>query len=174
MIVLTMNSKYEYGIITDNVLANEHNKRDSLNYQKTILLGQIVKIEAVLKSAYAVRLLKDGENWETVTYVCPGNVLMSVDEKLWPFLAAVVSPQERVKVVRDRPRCQRLLQITEEMVVGVSFPKDVCLGTVKYIGTVKGLGKCFGIQLHVKYQYYFVVIFMFTMYIAGKTRKKSM
>ncbi|GJQ86512.1 CYLD [Trypoxylus dichotomus] len=106
----------------------------------------------VLKASYAVRLLKDGESWDTITYTCSANVLISVDEKLWPFLASVASPQERVKLVRNKGRCQKLLQITEQLVVGVALPADVCLGTVRFVGNVKGLGKCFGIQLHEKQQ----------------------
>lgn len=145
-----MNPKYEYGLVTENVVLIEQNKHESVNNQKTVLLGQIVKIDGILKESYAVRLLKDGESWDITTYICPSTVLISVDEKLWPFLASVASPQERVKFARNRLRWQKLLQITEEMVVGVAMVTDVCLGTVKFIGNVKGVGKCFGIQLHVR------------------------
>ncbi|KAK9686915.1 CAP-Gly domain [Popillia japonica] len=147
-----MNPKYEYGLVTENVVLIEQNKHESVNNQKTVLLGQIVKIDGILKESYAVRLLKDGESWDITTYICPSTVLISVDEKLWPFLASVASPQERVKFARNRLRWQKLLQITEEMVVGVAMVTDVCLGTVKFIGNVKGVGKCFGIQLHEKQQ----------------------
>lgn len=147
-----MNPKYEYGIITENTVLNEQNKHESLNHQKTIFLGQIVKIDAILKASYAIRLLKDGESWDTITYICPANALISVDEKLWPFLASVVSPQDRVKLIRNKARCQSLLQITEERVIGISLTNEVSLGTVKFIGNVKGVGKCFGIQLHVSFE----------------------
>lgn len=146
-----MSSKYEYGIITENELLSEHNKCESINNKKTVFLGQIVKVDAILKSSYAVRLLKDGENWDTTTYICPAKVLISVDEKLLPFLSAIPSPQEKIKLARDKARYQKLLQISVDMVVGVSLPKDVRLGTVKFIGNVKGIGKSFGIQLHVRY-----------------------
>ncbi|XP_022918695.1 ubiquitin carboxyl-terminal hydrolase CYLD isoform X2 [Onthophagus taurus] len=42
------------------------------------------------------------------------------------------------------------MQITRDTLVGYSTEHDIHLGKVKFIGFVKGLGKCFGIQLHTK------------------------
>lgn len=98
---------------------------------------------------YAVRLLKDGESWESLTFSVPKEHIIGVHEKLWPFLAAVNSSFERVNVAKDKNRCEKLMQLGTEMVVGFKDVSGAYLGTIKYIGHVKGIGKCFGIKLHV-------------------------
>lgn len=75
--------------------------------------------------------------------------VIGIHEKLWPFLAAVSSSIERVKVAKNKDLCKKLLHLSTDMVVGFKDTNAVCLGTIKYIGNVKGIGKCFGITLHV-------------------------
>lgn len=96
-----------------------------------------------------MRLLKEGETWESLTFSVPKDHIIPVHEKLWPFLAAVSSSFERVNLAKDSARCEKLKQLSTEMVVGFRNVTGADLGTIKYIGNVKGIGKCFGIQLHV-------------------------
>lgn len=103
-----------------------------------------------------MRLLKDGESWESLTFSVPKEHIIGVHEKLWPFLAAVNSCFERVNVAKDKNRCEKLMQLGTEMVVGFKDVNGAYLGTIKYIGHVKGIGKCFGIKLHVSCMYTFL------------------
>ena len=146
-----MTSKYEYGILTKNALLKDINKENvTLNQLQTVTAGQIVKIESILAhKKYAVRILKDGETWGSTIYLCSGDSLTSVDEKFWQFLSAIVSPIERVKLGSNQARCEKLSHICKDMVVGYTSMEDVHLGTVKFIGNIKGMGKCIGLHLHV-------------------------
>lgn len=136
-----------YGILTKNELIVESTKGQN---KRTALLGQIVKIDCVLENQedYNIRFLKDVDTWESTSFTCPMQSVESVDERFWTFLAAVTSPKERVKLAINKQRVSKLLQITTDVVVGFNGD-EVYLGTVKFIGNVKGMGKCFGIQLHV-------------------------
>ncbi|XP_065164082.1 ubiquitin carboxyl-terminal hydrolase CYLD [Atheta coriaria] len=137
-----------YGILTKNELIVESTKGQN---KRTALLGQIVKIDCVLENQedYNIRFLKDVDTWESTSFTCPMQSVESVDERFWTFLAAVTSPKERVKLAINKQRVSKLLQITTDVVVGFNGD-EVYLGTVKFIGNVKGMGKCFGIQLHEK------------------------
>lgn len=139
----------EYGVIVKNVLLTEVTSKNA-NNPRTVLLGTIVKIETILGGKnLCVRFLKDGETWESTTFLCSRDDMVFIEEKLWPYLAAVVSPQERTKLAKNKDKCNKLLQVAKDMTVGFADYNDVYLGTVKFIGNVKGMGKCFGIQLHV-------------------------
>lgn len=96
-----------------------------------------------------MRLLREGESWESSKFGVLKENIVRVHEKLWPFLAAITSPMERVNVAKDKTRCEKLMQLTKDMVVGFKDVNGAYLGTIKYIGNVKGIGKCFGMQLHV-------------------------
>lgn len=147
-----MGDRSNYGIIIENTILNDLSsvKNDSLQNQRTALLGTIVKIESVLGNNYvAVKFLKEGETWDSTLFHCLRDNVVFVDDKVWAFLSAVPSPQDRVKLARNKKRCDKILQLSKEMVVAFSEYKDTPLGTIKYIGNVKGMGKCFGIQLHV-------------------------
>lgn len=136
----------EYGIVTKNALLLEVKSQSS----RTILLGTVFKVETVLdaKTLY-VRFLKDGETWESVTFLIARDDVAFVHERLWSFLAAVTSPKERVKLALNTKKCRKLIDISVDMTVGFDDHNDIYLGTVKYKGNVKGMGKCFGIQLYV-------------------------
>lgn len=145
-----------FGVLTENVVVTNLSKNINQNFQnqRSALLGTIVKIESVLgNNNVGVRFLKNLETWESDSFSCPRESIVNVDEQIWSFLAAIVSPLERVKLAKNSKRCEKLMQIKKDMVVGFEDYKDVYLGTVKYIGLVKGIGKCFGLQLHVRILY---------------------
>lgn len=55
-----------------------------------------------------------------------------------------------MKLAKNREKCEKLLNLSKDMTVAVSLSDDVVLGVIKYIGLVKGIGKCVGVQLHEK------------------------
>lgn len=93
--------------------------------------------------------MKDSESWESGTFAVERDCVIGIHEKLCPFLAAVTSPMEKVNMAKDKKRCEKLMHLGVEMVVGFKEANVVLLGTIKFIGSVKGVGKCFGIKLHV-------------------------
>lgn len=145
-----MNDKsFKYGILIHNAILKDASNSDNLS-NRTVLLGQILKIEAELShNKIAVKVLKEGETWDVGTFYASKDDIIPVAEKFWPFLAAIASPIERVKLAQNKSKCEKLMQITKEMTVGFTDVDNVYLGTVKYIGSVKGMGKCVGILLHV-------------------------
>lgn len=142
-----MNSKeIKYGILVQNVLLKEVPKGD----QRTALLGQIVLVDGKLgEGNFGVRFLTEGETWESNRFICPQENVIMISEKLWPYIASITSPQERVKLAKNKLLCDILKNIAKDKIVGFMDTNDVYLGTVRYMGPVKGMGYCFGIELHV-------------------------
>lgn len=136
-----------YGVFLHNDLLKDYPRGQN---QRTALLGQVVIIDAKLPNRILIiRFLKEGETWESVQFCCSEDSVIRICEKLCFFIASIVSPQERVKVAKNKSLCDKLKTITNDMTVGFADTKDVYLGKVKYIGVVKGMGHCFGIELHV-------------------------
>lgn len=96
-------------------------------------------------------MFKDSESLESLTFAINKDNVIGIHEKLWPFLAAVTSSIERVNIAKDSQRCEKLKHLCTEMVVGFKDTNVILLGTIKFIGNVKGIGKCFGINLHVSF-----------------------
>ncbi|KAG5879245.1 hypothetical protein JTB14_017098 [Gonioctena quinquepunctata] len=126
-------------------------KNDLLKPQRTVLQGQVIIIDAKLPDGnIAVRFLKEGETWETIQFYCSEDNIVRISDKLWTFISSIVSPIERVKFAKNKSLCESLKNVYKEKVVGFIDTEDIHLGTVKYIGIVKGMGYCYGIQLHEK------------------------
>ncbi|RZB73458.1 CAP GLY domain containing protein, partial [Asbolus verrucosus] len=139
---------FKYGIFIQNELMKELKQGQN---QRTALLGQIVKIEAILGGGnVAVRFLKDSETWESTTFCCRQQSIVSVNEKLWPYLYAVTSPQERVKLAKNKERCDKLSNITKDITVGFIDTDQILLGQIMFLGMVRGMGHCVGLKLHQK------------------------
>ncbi|KAJ8920977.1 hypothetical protein NQ315_015772 [Exocentrus adspersus] len=143
-----MNSKdSEYGILAQNVLLKEIPKGG----QRTALLGQIVRIEDKLKDGnYVLRFLTEINTWELNRFSCSQENVVCIPEKLWLYIASIQSPQERIKLAKNKALCEKLKSVGKDMVVGFMDTNDVYLGRVRYMGPVKGMGYCFGIELHEK------------------------
>ncbi|KAL3282859.1 hypothetical protein HHI36_006019 [Cryptolaemus montrouzieri] len=143
----TTSSDYSYGLFTENCLLTPSKGSNGSNF-RTAFVGQIVKINGTQENGRVlVKMLKDAETWESHSFICKKDNLIPIKEKLVFFIAAI-SPQERLKLAKNKEKCEKLSTLTKEMTVAVSFNDDVALGVIKYIGTVKGIGKCIGIQLH--------------------------
>lgn len=139
---------YKCGVFINNELLKEVKQGQA---QRTALLGQIVKIESNLTNGnVAVKFLKEGETWESTKFYCPSQNLALIPDKLWPYLHAVSSPQERVKVATDRARCEKLCNMTKDITVEfMDKDGERHLGKIMYLGFVRGMGHCVGIKLHV-------------------------
>lgn len=140
--------EYKCGVFIDNELLKEVKQGQT---QRTALLGQIVKIESNLTNGnVAVKFLKEGETWESTKFYCSSQKLALIPEKLWPYLQAITSPQERVKVAKDRARCEKLCNMTKDITVEfMDGDGERHLGKIMYLGFVRGMGHCVGIKLHV-------------------------
>lgn len=140
----------EYGVFLKNALLKLKDVRDKSQSQRTAMLGQVVTIEEKSNGNVSLSFLReDGLSWETTQFICSEDHIVYICEKLWPFIASIVSPQDRLKLAKNKNLCDKLKTITKDMEVGFSDTKDVYLGKVKYIGAVKGMGHCYGIELHV-------------------------
>ncbi|XP_060518432.1 probable phosphorylase b kinase regulatory subunit beta [Cylas formicarius] len=140
----------EYAIF----LKNEVLKELSLSRinSNTVLMGQIVIIESKRENGdIQIRCLRDNESFEPLTFFTsnPESVL-PIPKKLWQYIASIASPQERVKLAKNKSLCEKLMTISKDVTVGFIDSEDVKLGTIKYMGKVKGLGYSFGIELHEK------------------------
>lgn len=139
--------EYVYGVIVQNcVLKNEKGEKT-----RTAVFGKVLKISNCYENgSMVVQFLKDDrETWEPGSFVCAPEHIAIIKEKLMPYVASIVSPEDRIKLAMDKERCEKLANLTIDMTVAVLLT-DVQLGVIKYMGTVKGLGKCIGIQLHEK------------------------
>lgn len=137
--------EFKYGIFNKNEVV--HNVNDGS--QRTVFSGQVVRISLQVGNKYVVSMLKENNNWETLSFETPQESITTVNDRIWPFLASVASPRERVKLAKNRKKCDSLATLTKDSVVGFADTNDVYLGTVRYIGEVIGIGMCYGIQLHV-------------------------
>lgn len=137
-----------YGVLLKNcILRDVSSKRQE---PRTVLLGQVVRVENELKdNRLLVRLLKEGETWDSSTYGCNKTDIVLMHENLWQYIAAVNSPIDRVKLAKNKSKCEKLMQISEGSTIGFCDMDNVYLGQIRFIGNVKGMGKCVGIQLHV-------------------------
>lgn len=141
-----------YGVFLKNALLKLKDAKDKKQTQRTARLGQVVIIDDKLEGIIYVRFLKDsGDSWESTQFLCPEDCIVQISEKLWPFIASIASPQDRLKLAKNKTLCDKLKTISKDMVVGFADIKDVHLGKVRYIGAVKGMGHCYGIELHVSW-----------------------
>ncbi|XP_057672894.1 ubiquitin carboxyl-terminal hydrolase CYLD isoform X1 [Diorhabda carinulata] len=141
-----VSTEREFGIFICNELLKDFSKHPE---SRTVLLGQIIIIDQkVSDKTLAIRFLKENDTWETTAYSCPEDKIVRISEKLYPYIASITSPQERVKLAKNRELCNKLQRIGKDMVVGFIDTNDILLGTVRFNGVVKGIGHCFGIELH--------------------------
>lgn len=136
------------GVLIENCLLKDSKGSKT----RTAFVGHMVKITGNLDNGeVSIKMLKEDETWEPVQFICKRHQIAPVEETLLFFLTSL-SPQERVKLAKNRDKCEKLLNLTKDMTVAVSFKDDVVLGVIKFIGLVKGIGKCIGVQLHVSNQ----------------------
>lgn len=142
----------EYGVFLNNALLKLRDVKEKSQTQRTAMLGQVVIIDEKSQGTVSVRFLREGgDSWESTQFLCPVDHIVHISEKLWPFIASIASPQDRLKLAKNKNLCDKLKTITKDMVVGFADTKEVYLGKVKYIGAVKGMGHCYGIELHVSW-----------------------
>lgn len=140
----------QYGIFIQNYVVKDNTNSQN---ERSVFLGQMCVIEAVLaNSAIQIRLMIDDESLDTQTYtILRDNIVVLVPSKLRSYVASIVSPQERIKLAKNKNLCEKLSQVSINSMVGFTTTSDVKLGKVRYMGPVKAIGFCFGLELHVRY-----------------------
>lgn len=141
--------EFQYGIFIRNDIIKDISKNQN---QRTVLVGQICIIDAVLGNrTLRVRLLEENNSWEAKPFVTvTENCIIPVPNSLLHYISAIHSPQERVKLTKNRILCEKLQKVTKDAIVGFTEASEVKLGRVRYIGFAKGIGYCYGLELHEK------------------------
>lgn len=156
--------KVFYCVVAENTVVQ---KCDSNSNQDriTLFMGSLVHVnQKISDKVYYVKVVSyEGslydESHEKHQWICPADRLLPIDEVVWPLLEAVSSPQERVKILRDKTLCNELCSIKVGSLVHVyctggnklSAPETA---VVKYKGPVakKGPGTYFGVEILVWFQ----------------------
>lgn len=120
-------------------------------------LGMLVEaLEDLKESLLRVRVtdtVGGSKTWCGTEWRCHKYDLIPVSQKVWQYLLAVQSPQERVRLANDEALCEQIRNISENDVVWYcSDPANRRakeLAFVRYVGPVLelGLGHYFGLEL---------------------------
>ncbi|XP_077277307.1 ubiquitin carboxyl-terminal hydrolase CYLD isoform X2 [Temnothorax americanus] len=125
--------------------------------QDTLRLGMLVEaLEDLKESVLRVRVtdtVGGSKTWRGTEWRCHKYDLIPVSPKVWQYLLAVQSPQERVRLANDEALCERMRNVSvNDVVWHCSDPANRRareLAFVRYIGPVPklGLGHYFGLEL---------------------------
>jgi hypothetical protein len=121
--------------------------------------GQLVQIrdELVSDNVCTIKLCEfydENPAWAVNLYLCSmAKVRRVTSDAIWPFVIAILDPQDRLKFVIDEKACDFVLSLQEGSLVaanGLAFGKNVvydCI--VRFIGLVPeiGPGYYFGLEL---------------------------
>ncbi|XP_020282913.1 ubiquitin carboxyl-terminal hydrolase CYLD isoform X2 [Pseudomyrmex gracilis] len=119
-------------------------------------LGMLVEaLDDSKDSVLRVRVTDIGgsKSWYGTEWRCHKYDLIQVSQKIWHYLLAVQSPQERVRLANDKSLCERLRNISVNDKVWYcpdsSNKRARELAVVRYIGLVPqlGLGHYIGLEL---------------------------
>ncbi|XP_071572390.1 ubiquitin carboxyl-terminal hydrolase CYLD isoform X2 [Temnothorax nylanderi] len=125
--------------------------------QDTLRLGMLVEaLEDLKESVLRVRVtdtVGGSKTWCGTEWRCHKYDLIPVSPKVWQYLLAVQSPQERVRLANDEALCEQMRNVSvNDVVWHCSDPANRRareLAFVRYIGPVPqlGLGHYFGLEL---------------------------
>lgn len=159
-----------YAIVIEKVLAMSALEVDGS--QVELKHGMMVEIKHC--DRYCSVMIHDFYNknlaYENNLYLCKSSALLQVPIQIWPFLAAINDPFERVKTAKDKPFADYIQDITEGAFVTVNGqyfnspisqslmflperePKDKSLDypcIVRFIGPIEEIspGYLFGLEL---------------------------
>ncbi|KAL6261106.1 hypothetical protein P5V15_008636 [Pogonomyrmex californicus] len=120
-------------------------------------LGMLVEaLEDLKESVLRVRVTDTTggcKTWYGTEWRCHKYDLIPVSQKIWQYLLAVQSPQERVRLANDEALCEQIRNISVNDIVWYcndpSNKRVRELAFVRYIGSVAqlGLGHYFGLEL---------------------------
>lgn len=122
-------------------------------------IGMMLQILEHVSSRYTVARIKDYYNpedtrYEKLRFQCPVANYQTVPEDVWPYVIAILDPDERVQFVKQPGRLDKLRHLREQQMVKVSgraFGRSTitydCI--IRYRGQVQqiGPGYYFGMEL---------------------------
>lgn len=122
-------------------------------------LGMMLKIVEYTSAKLALVRIKDyyspnDKRYDNVHFQCPVANFQTVPEDVWPFVIAILDPQERVRFVKQPERLAGVKQLREAEIVRVSGkafcrPLETYTCIIRYRGQVEeiGPGYYFGLEL---------------------------
>ncbi|XP_055546306.1 ubiquitin carboxyl-terminal hydrolase CYLD isoform X2 [Wyeomyia smithii] len=100
----------------------EENKDDN---NVTIEMGTTLQIEEVISGKLALVRIKnyyntDDKTYENHLFQCPKSSLLIIPKEAWPFIIAIMDPQERVNFASQSKRLAMLERLSNDLIVKVS------------------------------------------------------
>lgn len=160
--------------IIDGTLEYENNEIE-VNAGALIKICQDENLDKGSKQVIRIQVL-DYETKRHIyenLYECPSCNLQKVKESLWPFVIAIVDPEQRLRMIKNANQCQWVQHLKENDIVSVSGEMFGKLRTnydciIRYIGPVVELycvGYFFCVEILVCYlsqdYYYTYTIYSF-------------
>lgn len=132
-----------YALVTRNTpVQNVMNPRDKI----TILFGDTVLVNKFEERRDFLQVIIISDQFEFTqniiyerdVYLCPSDVLIAMEKNIWNLIAAIPSPEERIRIIKDDRLLSELTSIEEGSIVKV--PKLSVNGIVTDILSVPRLG----------------------------------
>lgn len=143
-------------------------------------LGMLVEaLEDSKDSVLRIRVTDIGgsKSWYGTEWRCHKYDLIQVSQKIWHYLLAVQSPQERVRLANDKILCERLRNISVNDKVWYcpdsSNKRTRELAVVRYIGLVPqlGLGHYIGLELLVLKKKNLILLLLIETFVQDQHKK---
>lgn len=151
------NKKLNYCVVSENYVTQKLNGGPKSTI--TLILGSLVHVHSSINDTHvAIKVVNYEFSYDTSEenlWLCPISKLLPVNEVLWPLISAVVSPIDRVNILKNIKLCEELSSIEIGSLVlhrrwDGNEPPEIAV--VKYKGAISklGPGTYFGIELLVR------------------------
>lgn len=148
--------KLGYCVVSENYVAKILKATGNVSHL-TLMLGTLVHVHSCIDNDnVAVKVVNCEPAYDTVDennlWICPASCLLPVNDVLWPLVNAIVSPIERVDLLKQKSLCEQLCTIQVGTLVKFISSDGNKTGepaVVKYKGPIPkmGPGIYFGIEL---------------------------
>lgn len=132
-------------ISVDGLLMDEHYDRNTVPIEAGMTLRIVDRISAKLVTFQILDCYTDHRTHESHLFQCQLAQLQIVQDDLWPFVVAILDPQERLSFAKNQKRMMRAKQLEVSKIVKVSgraFGRTAeffdCI--IRYIGRVPEIG----------------------------------
>lgn len=149
--------KLGYCVVSENYVAKKLKGTGNASHL-TLMLGTLVHVHSCIDNDnVAVKVVNCESPYDTVDennlWICPISCLLPVNDILWPLVNAIVSPIERVNLLKQKSLCDQLCTIQvgtlAKLISSDDGNKTGEPAVVKYRGPIPkmGPGIYFGIEL---------------------------
>lgn len=148
--------KLGYCVISENYVAKKLKGTGNASHL-TLMLGTLVHVHSCIDiNNVAIKVVNCESDYDTVDennlWICSVSCLLPVNNILWPLVNAIVSPIERVNLLKQKSLCEQLCTIqvgTLVKFISSDGNKTEEPAVVKYRGPIPkvGPGIYFGIEL---------------------------